>query len=191
MCWPRSKQTKRLSRWSRLQAVLCSNIWSIKVRLCLSTRRSRWLATRAKKWMLLQLPRRKQKASRKKSQQSRQQTAVSLHQKRMKSPLLPRRLRLPQLHKQTLHPSLYHLLLSRPEKMVTLKPPHWRRRSPEITKWIYPTCRAQARVDALSARMLKPCWPVVSHQLPAAHQQQPLMHKLMLLRKIRLFKPRN
>src|SRR5687767_8008785 len=151
----------------------------------------------AKKWMLLQLPRRKQKASLKKSQQSRQPIPVNLHQKRMKSPLLPRRLRLhpphrrPPLLKPRPHLNLTHLLLLRPKEMVTLKPPPWRRRSPATTKWIYPTSRVQARVDALFARMLKPRYQALSHLPPAARQRLRLLHKLMLPRKIRLFKPPN
>ena len=97
--------------------------------------------------------------SRMKSKQRLPQRAVSLQKKRKKSPPLPRRPRLPPFHKHHLRLNLQSLVLqslilpSQTEGMVTLKPPRLRRRSPATTKWIYPMSRAQAPVDALSAKM--------------------------------------
>src|SRR5687768_14855386 len=189
MCWLRSKQIKPLLRWSLLPAVLSCNTWSIRVRSCLSTRPSQWLATPAKKWMPLQPPRRKQKASQKKSQRSRKRIAVSLHQRQMKSPPPHRRPQQSRLHKPRPHPNPNHLLLARPEKMVTLKHLPLRRKSPAITKWIYPTFRAQARVDVLSARTSKPRFP--SQPPPVAHQHPRRLHKLTSPRKTRSFRRQN
>src|SRR5688572_18236131 len=191
MCWLRSKQIKPLLRWSLLPAVLSCNTWSIRVRSCLSTRPSQWLATPAKKWMPLHPPRRKQKASQKKSQRSRKRRAVSLHQRQMKSPPPHRRPQQSRLHKPRPHPNPNHLLLARPEKMVTLKHLPLRRKSPAITKWIYPTFRVQDLVDVLYARMLNQHWQAVSRQRSAAHRLQQLMPRWLSRRKTRSFRRQN
>src|SRR5215207_623305 len=123
-----------------------------------------------KKWILQNQKAESQKQKNRRRMKSRQDRAVSLHHRQMKSPPPHRRPQQSRLHKHRLRPNLNHLLLSRPEKMVTLKHLPLRRKSPATTKWISPTSRARDRVDVLSARTLKPRYPVVSPPEPAALQ---------------------